>query len=103
MNDFVNFFSEMVERNAYLSVTQVQKAMNNSHVTLPMQHTRLRNHITDLIRIISKFSDFLMNIEEEGLSLSNKRAEDRMIVVYLGLDQLEKNYSTILSTVENLK
>lgn len=93
----------MVERNAYLSVTQVQKIMSGCHATLPTSHTRLRNHLTSLIKVISLFSDFLLNVEEEGLSLSNKIVEDRMIVVYLGLDQLEKNYSTILSTVENLK
>ena len=93
----------MVERNSYLSVTQVQQIMTDSHVTLPTTHTRLKKHLTELTRVISLFSDFLLNVEEEGLSLSNKIVEDRMIVVYLGLDQLEKKYSTILSTVENLK
>ena len=34
--------------------------------------------------------------------MSEKIIRDRMVVVYLGLDQLSKQYQTIQSTIEHL-
>ena len=55
-----------------------------------------------LMQLVSEFSDFLRMSGYDEVTMSEKIIRDRMVVVYLGLDQLSKQYQTIQSTIEHL-
>ena len=50
---------------------------------------------------VSDFSDFLRLVDQDSESLYGKMIEDRIVVLFLGLDQLDKQYETIQSTIES--
>ena len=65
-------------------------------------HTVCQNHLSLLMQLVSEFSDFLRLSGYDEVTMSEKIIRDRMVVVYLGLDQLSKQYQTIQSTIEHL-